>query len=86
MTQQLSIKTQQYMYIVDRVSSTVLDAVITVLPVPRFSRGIGLVLIRRCGKNLAVAGCDFLGYLCHPVWLFWASFWSDNKCKSTRQR
>ena len=31
-------------------------------PVPRFPRGIGLVLIRRCGKNLAVAGCGFLGY------------------------
>ena len=33
------------------------------LPVPQFSRGIGLVLIRRCGKKLAVAGCDFF-------WLF----------------
>ena len=33
-----------------------------VLPVPRFSRGIGLVLMRRCGKNLAVVGCCFLGY------------------------
>ena len=25
----------------------------------RFSRGIGLVLMRRCGKNLAVEGCSF---------------------------
>ena len=32
-----------------------------VLPVPQFSREIGLVLIRRCGKNLAVAGCGFFG-------------------------
>ena len=49
-------------------------SVLPVLLAPRFSRGIGLVLIRRCGKNLAVAGCGFSGYFCHLVPLFRASF------------
>ena len=58
---------------------------LSVLPVARFSRGIGIVLIKRCGKNLAVAGCGFLCYFCHAIPLFWAGFWSD-KCKSVSQR
>ena len=52
------------------------------LPVPRFSRAIGLVLNRRCGKNLVVAGCGFLGWFLPSHCALWASFWSDTKCKS----
>ena len=36
---------------------------LSVLPVPQFSRGTGLVLIWHCGKNLIVVGSDFLGKL-----------------------
>ena len=55
-----------------------------VLPVPRFSRGIGLVWIGRCGKNLAVAVCGFWVGFSHAVPLFWASFWSDKKYKQLK--
>ena len=40
------------------------------LPVPRFFRRIGLVLMRRCGKNFAVAGYGFFGYFLPRVPLF----------------
>ena len=38
-----------------------------------------------CKENLAVAGCSFWAIFCHPVTLFCASFWSNNKCKSSGQ-
>ena len=46
---------------------------VAVLPVPRFSHGIGIVWIKRCGKNFAVAGCGFLAGFYHAGTLFWAS-------------
>ena len=67
------------------IPSIILHLATTVLRVPRFSCGIVPVLIRSCGKNLAVAGCSFWAAFCHPVPLFQASFWSKNKCKRLRQ-
>ena len=46
-----------------------------VSPVGRFSRPIGLVLIRSCGKILEFAGCGFLGYFLFKAAGFWAGFW-----------
>ena len=43
-----------------------------VLPVGRFSRPIGLVSIRSCGKVLRSAGCGFLGYFLFKAAGFWA--------------
>ena len=47
------------------------------LPSPRFSRAIGLVLDMFRGKKIAVAGCGFLGYFLCTCRYFWASFKSD---------
>ena len=44
------------------------------LPVGRFSRPIGLVSIRSCGKILEFAGCGFLGYFLFKAAGFWAVF------------
>ena len=46
----------------------------TVLPSPRFSRAIGLVLDLFRGKIIAVAVCGFLGYFLCTCRYFWASF------------
>ena len=42
----------------------------SVLPSPRFSRGIGLVLDLFRGEKIAVAGCFFLGLLFMHMPLF----------------
>ena len=47
----------------------------SVLPVGRFSRPIGLVSIRSCGKTLEFPGCGYLGYFLLKVAGFWAGFW-----------
>ena len=44
----------------------------SVLPDGRFSRPIGLVSIRGCGKILEFAGCGFLGYFLFKAAGFWA--------------
>ena len=45
-----------------------------VLPSPRFSRGIGLVLDLFRGGEIAVAGCDLLGFIVFILMpVFWAS-------------
>ena len=46
----------------------------TVLPSPRFSRAIGLVLDLLRGGEIAVAGCGFLGYFLCTCRYIWASF------------
>ena len=46
----------------------------SVLPSPRFSRAIGLVLDLFSGEKIAVAGCGFLGFFLCTCRYFWASF------------
>ena len=45
-----------------------------VLPSPRFSRTIGLVLDGFRGEKIAVASCGFLGFFLCKCRYFWASF------------
>ena len=45
-----------------RMNYTKASSIYSVLPFPRYNRGIGLVLIRRWGKNLVGGGCGCLGY------------------------
>ena len=48
--------------------------ILHLLPTPRFSRGIGLVLdLFRGGEKSAVAGCGFLGFLLCACRYFGAS-------------
>ena len=52
----------------------------TALPSPRFSRGIGLVLVQFRWKILTVAGCGFLGFFLSTHRFFWAFFKNSGIC------